>query len=178
MPDNLLPLLATILLNCPPDSSPPDPLQCPHPTIVRRVALAMDLGEGPELDLYFNSLDSWAEDWNTMRRRAIAIRGAPPLSRVDELPPLVLLEEACRFNRRCACHFRIAAQLDWLNFHSLNEAALQCDDCYAVWDSACNARRKELSPFLRRVALKRVLELNKGLLSPLGPVVPVWAFQQ
>lgn len=154
-------VLAFALLGAPPGTPEPTPPPAEYPATraaVAEAAYRLDLVSADGRAGALAGPDRWQEDLDELRRRRLALEGAPELWHAGRLPPREVVSRA-----RCALRQREEWLRAMAGAHAdraaaYTAAAAEAAARKAVWDLAEDAVNPHATPYDRRLALKGLRE--------------------
>jgi len=147
--------------------------------VVQALAIEWELLDERETRYVMSRPEDFTGDLKLIRRRYSELHDAPVAHDCMRFPDRTLINELLKFNREYRQYLEARQATESINWWELNEAMIECDRIYQIWDMVREANCDYYYVTVRRQALKKLRDTlgEEGYYrSALPPHVPVWRF--
>jgi hypothetical protein len=175
-------IFAAMLLSAPvgtPEQVPPPDRWQTIQSAIHHTAIDWEILDARETRYVLAKPEDFQEDLDFLRKRRADLEEAPKVGESDRLPSRQAVNDNIRFNRayRKNLETRMLWEPDRANV--IGEAIRETERLYKMWDAIRDAKCEFHYVTVRRLALKRLMEMvgpEVYLTGELPPYVPEWRF--
>lgn len=148
--------------------------------VIQDVAIEMEIWDPRENRAAFSTYDSF-NNLNLIRQRRVDLVGAPALCMCERYPARNEITNLLNFNLAYRCQLSMEIARVPYRFDELKTAQQQAEKLHLIWDTIRDSRCEYYYIYVRRLALRRVVELigeDEFYNGHLPPFVPCWQFRE